>query len=102
MGRPVTTEERKVPTITLNELLDRNKVTKIDFLSIDIEGSELLALQGFDIDRFKPELICIEAWPDNRDKLLVYFAAHGYERIDKYLQRDIVNWYFRPKGAGGT
>jgi FkbM family methyltransferase len=100
MGHPVKSEERKVPTITLNDLLERNKVTKIDFLSIDIEGSELHALEGFDIDRFKPELICVEIWPDNRDKLFAYFAAHGYERIDKYRERDIVNWYFRPKEGG--
>lgn len=99
MGHTFKGEEREVPSITLNDLLDENKVTKIDFMSVDIEGHEPEAFAGFDIERFKPELLCVEASPHNRDELLAYFNAHGYERIDKYLQYDKVNWYFRPKAA---
>jgi FkbM family methyltransferase len=87
-------EEIQVPTITLTDLLEQNGVSKIDFLSIDIEGAELLALAGFDIGRFKPELICIEAKPANREKILEYFAANEYERIDRYLAYDRTNYYF--------
>lgn len=32
-----------------------------------------------------------------RHFLLDYFTRHNYERIDKYLDYDTVNWYFRPK-----
>jgi len=85
-----------VPTITLTELLEKNGLTKIDFLSIDIEGSEPAALAGFDINKFKPELVCIEA-NFNRDKIMKYFTRHGYERINKYLKYDTQNWYFKPK-----
>lgn len=98
-GRDVKVEEIKVPTITLTKLLDQNGVKKLDFLSMDIEGGELLALAGFDIDRFKPELACIEAHRDYRPKILEYFAAHGYLRLEQYIRYDEVNYYFAPKAA---
>ena len=90
-------EEIKVNTITLTKLLEDNGVSKVDFLSMDIEGAEGLALAGFDIARFKPELVCIEAKPLNRSKILEYFKAHDYERIERYLEYDQVNYYFTPK-----
>jgi len=88
-----------VPTITLNDLLEQNHVTKIDFLSMDIEGAEPAALAGFDIEKYKPDLVCIEAGPDNRPILTAYFDQHGYERIDE--KRDTTNWYFKPKSPRG-
>jgi FkbM family methyltransferase len=91
--------EISVPTITMNELLEQNGVKKIDFLSIDIEESEPPALAGFDIERYKPELVGIEVSASVRDKIAAYFAAHNYERIDEYLKYDTVNWYYRPKRA---
>lgn len=73
---------------------------KIDFLSMDIEGSELMALHGFDIDKYKPRLVCIEVQKELADKLLDYFSQHGYRRLDAYLPFDKYNWYFTPgKGA---
>ena len=97
---PAATKQRtiQVPTITLTKLLDENRVSTIDFLSMDIEGGEPAALAGFDIDRFKPKLVCIEKGAaEHREKLMSYFGKHGYERIDKYLEYDNVNWYFTPK-----
>ena len=41
--------EVMVPTITLNDLLPKHGLEKIDFLSMDIELSEPKALAGFDI-----------------------------------------------------
>ncbi len=92
---PSTYQVIYVPTITLTELLEKNGISKIDFLSMDIEGGELKALSGFDIERFKPELVCIEA-AKLRDKIVNYFTGYGYERIDKYLEYDNINWYFKP------
>jgi len=87
---------RRVPTITLNDLLDREGIDRIDFLSMDIEESEPAALAGFDIERFRPELVCIEATERVKEPIAAYFKAHGYERIDAYLERDPSNWYYRP------
>lgn len=96
-GQEVKYTEIKIPTITLTKLLDDNHVSKVDLLSMDIEGAELLALAGFDIDRFRPELVCIEAYHAGRDKVLAYFAAHGYEAIERYRERDKVNDYLTPR-----
>jgi FkbM family methyltransferase len=90
----------EVETITLNDLLDREGVTKVDFLSMDIEQGEPKALAGFDIKRFRPDLVCIEAWPAAQDALREYFATNGYVRIEKYRDLD-PNWWFKPAGAPG-
>jgi FkbM family methyltransferase len=99
-GERVHQQEIKVPTITLNDLLARNGVERIDFLSMDIEEAEPLALAGFAIEKYRPALVCIEATTAVRERLLAYFAAHGYERLEKYLAHDLANWYFAPKAAG--
>jgi len=98
-GDELTFEEIQVSTVTLTRLLEQNGVGKIDFLSMDIEGAELLALAGFDIERFRPELACIEAKPANREAILKYFADHGYQRIERYFKYDEHNYYFTPKVA---
>jgi len=98
-GDDLTFEEIQVSTITLTRLLEQNGVSRIDFLSMDIEGAELLALAGFDIERFRPELACIEAKPANREAISKYFADHGYQRIERYFEYDEHNYYFTPKVA---
>jgi FkbM family methyltransferase len=94
-------EQVRVPRIALNDLLAQEGVTKIDFLSMDIEGGEREALTGFDIERFAPELICVEASRRNRDWLSAYFARYGYERAEVYKEHDPVNWYFVHQLTGG-
>lgn len=84
-----------VQTITLADLLEKNGTSKIDFLSIDIEGGEKKALATFDIDKFKPELVCIEG--EENEEVFDYFLSHDYELIEKYLEYDDLNWYFKPK-----
>lgn len=86
-----------VPTITLNKLLEQNGISKINFLSMDIEGEEIDALAGFDIKRFKPDLVCIETAHLIEKQILDYFVHYSYEQIDKYLAYDTVNWYFSPQ-----
>jgi FkbM family methyltransferase len=91
--------ERKVRTITLNDLLDKNGTTKIDFVSMDIELAEPKALAGFDIERFKPRLVVVEAHADIRQQLLNYFADHGYRVVGRYLRADPDNLWFAPSAA---
>jgi len=89
-------KEIDVPTITLNDLLDSEKVTTIDYLSLDIELYEPKALQGFDVDRFHPQLVCVEAHPQVRQQIIDYFAKHHYVVVGKYLRADPNNLYFTP------
>jgi FkbM family methyltransferase len=94
--------ELRSPTITLNDLFEREKVTRIDFLSIDIELAEPLALKGFDVERFRPALVCIEAHPEVRQQILDYFAGHRYVVAGKYLRVDTENLYFYPAAGSGS
>ena len=87
----------QVPSITLNRLLSAQGVHKVDFVSMDIEGSEPDALEGFDIERYRPELVCIEVQSYTRGRLLAYFAAHGYVPVEPYRHVDSVNYYFQRK-----
>jgi FkbM family methyltransferase len=89
-------EVRTVPTVALNDLLDRERVQQIDFLSMDIELHEPEALKGFDIDRFRPELVCIEGLREVRQAILDYFARHQYVIIGRYIWVDRENFYFKP------
>ncbi|MCG8457730.1 MAG: FkbM family methyltransferase [Holophagales bacterium] len=93
--RNLEAREVQVPQITLDDLLARLRVDRIDFLSMDIEGSEEKALAGFDIDRFAPELVCLEMARGEPGKaLLKYFEEHGYELLTEYVPYDKVNRYF--------
>jgi FkbM family methyltransferase len=89
-------EVREVPTITMNDLLDSEGIKRIDFLSIDIELHEPAALKGFDIERFRPSLVCIEALLPVRQQILNYFAKHGYVIVGRYVWMDLENLYFAP------
>ena len=89
-------EVRSVRTITLNDLLAREGIARVDFLSMDIELAEPRALAGFDIERYRPALVCIEAHPQVRQELIDYFHRHDYVISGKYLGVDAQNLYFRP------
>lgn len=86
----------KTPTTTLNTLLERRGVRRIDFLSMDIEQAEPMALAGFDIRRFRPRLVCIEMQNETKDAIRAYMARHGWLEIEKYRQWDAVNAWFEP------
>lgn len=53
---------KKVKSKTLNEILINSKFKdiQIDFLSIDVEGSELLVLNNFDFKKYSPKVIVVE------------------------------------------
>jgi FkbM family methyltransferase len=93
---------RDVPTISLTDLLDREGIKTFDFLSMDIELHEPQALNGFDIERFKPALVCIEALLPVRQQILDYFARHGYVVVGKYMWVDRENLYFTPLERSST
>ena len=92
-------KKREVHAITLNDLLQRANLTAIDFMSMDIELAEPKALAGFDIERFRPRLVCVEAHPDIRQALLDYFAVHRYRVVGRYLRADPANLWFAPADA---
>jgi FkbM family methyltransferase len=54
-------EKRRVPIRSLTSVLSEHGApARIDFLSIDVEGMDLMVLKGLDFDIYKPRLIAIE------------------------------------------
>ena len=53
---------KKILSKRLTSILDDSKYKdqKIDFLNIDVEGADFEALQSLNLDKYSPELICIE------------------------------------------
>ena len=96
-GNGVAGKETEVPTTTLTAVLDQAGINRVDFLSMDIELAEPKALAGFDIARFRPELVCIESHFEVRQQILEYFASHNYVVVAKYLRVDPHNLYFMPR-----
>ncbi|MBN2431602.1 MAG: FkbM family methyltransferase [Acidobacteria bacterium] len=94
--------ERTLPTITLNDLLVREGVEKIDFLSMDIELSEPAALRGFDIRRYGPRLVCIEVHAETQEFIEAYFAKNDYVELVNYSRIDPLNRYYAPRVAEST
>lgn len=88
-------------TTTLDDVLDRLHITRVDFLSMDIELAEPQALAGFSIERFRPRLVAVEAHPPIRQRILDYFTHHDYSLVGKYWRVDSENFWFAPRGASG-
>lgn len=57
---PGRTETLEVPAMTLDSILQEAGLTKIDVMSIDVEGSEHQVLDGLDLARWRPQVIVIE------------------------------------------
>jgi FkbM family methyltransferase len=86
----------KIPTIRLDDLLERAGVQRIDFLSLDVELGEPAALAGFDIEKYRPALVCVEMHKEVKQQITDYFSKHGYVLLEKYKDLDRVNSYFIP------
>ena len=80
-------EIRKISTRTLNDIIENSpyKDKQINYLSIDVEGHELNVLKGFDLKKYKPELIIIEFIDIN-------IKEYYLNKIDNILSSDIYNF----------
>lgn len=73
-------ETQIVPTVTLDHLLRHFPVP--DFLKIDVEGAEGLALTGAtDVLRQRPAIVC-EVAAENADAVRKILQPHGYRFYD--------------------
>jgi FkbM family methyltransferase len=58
-------ETIKIPVTTLNKVLEKNNIQDIDFLKIDVEGTEREVLMGIDLKKYRPKVFVIEATEPN-------------------------------------
>lgn len=49
-----------VESVRISDILDQRNIQQVDFLNLDIEGSELATLKGLDFARHSPRVICVE------------------------------------------
>jgi FkbM family methyltransferase len=53
--------EVEVPARTLTSVLDQVEPSRIDLLSLDVEGYEAQVLEGLDFSKYRPRYILVEA-----------------------------------------
>jgi len=97
--------EHKVPVRKLSDVLDEHaKDIEVDFLKIDVEGTELSVLRGLDLRRHRPKVILLESKmpvtiymvdrvdevPDRADEYTNYLAPFGY----RFVYHDGLNAFF--------
>lgn len=85
-----------VETISLTALLQKYSAPdRIDYLSLDTEGSELEILETFDFRRYDVRCItCEHNFTPKREGIYRLLARHGYSR--KYENLSCFDdWYFR-------
>jgi len=80
-------QEKIISTISFESAIKNlGKIPKVDFLNIDVEGSDLDVLQSFDVKKYQPALICIELYPDeklkkNNQDIIEYLSSNNYSLI---------------------
>jgi FkbM family methyltransferase len=67
--------DREVATVALDDL----ELERLDFIKLDVEGNELLAMRGAEqiLERFKP-VVFVECSPDTVDGILAALNHHQY------------------------
>lgn len=89
----VVEKVEEVELRTFDDVLAEAGNPKLDFVSIDVEGTELQVLHGFDLARHLPALLLVEDWLYSLD-LHRHLVRHGYRLVKR---TGLNNWYI-PKG----
>jgi FkbM family methyltransferase len=75
-----TIEEVEVPLLTLDEIIG-DRISKIDLLSVDVEGAELQVLESGNLTALSPELIVLEDNTGGADRRVEdLLVAAGYRK----------------------
>ena len=78
-------DKELIKSLSLDAILEKTNLTetKIDLLDIDVEGADLRVLKGFTIEKFKPELICVEIHEKEikNSGIYKYLSNFSYELV---------------------
>jgi FkbM family methyltransferase len=92
----------EVVTATLDEILEKAKAPHwIDYMNIDVEGAEVDALRGLNLDRYEIGALTIEHnfEPEKRARIQQIMEAKGYVRVrswevdDYYVLKSLAGRY---------
>jgi FkbM family methyltransferase len=80
----------EVPAFTIQEILDKENINDLTFLSLDLEGYELAALTGLNFNKIKPTYILIETANNSvyQNKVKEYLQNIGYDYYCKISGND--------------
>jgi FkbM family methyltransferase len=100
-GRRAVAREIAVPTVSLDDLLDRHRAPeRIDYISVDTEGAERAILEAFDFSRRRVALWTVEHnFTPERAAVHALMEGQGYVRRLPELSR-FDDWYVHPDVAG--
>jgi len=93
-------QEIEVPATTLRALCEQHAPGAIDFLKVDVEGTEAEVLRGGDWQRFRPRIVVAEALAPYTlapawETFEPFLAGHGY----RYVWFDTLNRYYLAQEA---
>ena len=71
---------------TLSKILDRNAIKTVDILSLDLEGAELEALRGAELENYNIRHILIET--RNIQEINSFLDGKGYKLVEKLSYHD--------------
>lgn len=77
-----------VPSMTLNELFEKNHIDHVDYFSLDTEGGELDILESIDYKRFPVYCISVENKFENK-KINAFMKKAGYRKVTRLKIDDI-------------
>lgn len=87
-ARDAKWEQVEVPIRTIDEIIARWELPRLDILCVDTEGTELDVLRGCDLARWKPRVICTECW-DKVGPIDLYLEALGYKKTARNVHNDL-------------
>ncbi len=90
----------QAPGRTLSGLLAELGDPSIDFLSLDVEGYEVEALEGLDLRRHPPAFLLIEFWTEERLEAIGRILGPRYELLELLTDHDAL--FRRPGARGGV
>ena len=87
-----------VPQVNINEELKRQSISKVDVLSIDIEGAELEVLTSFDFIKFQPSIVAVEIHCKSTEECLMTDVAILLKKANYHLVASAVITQFFVRG----
>ena len=87
--KKVLKKEKIMKTSTFDDLIDH----EFDFLNIDLEGHDYDVLKTINLQKHRPDLICIEILENCRDKEKIY----SYLKLNNYIfiKKCKISYFFR-------
>jgi FkbM family methyltransferase len=79
-----------VPGRTLTSVLEEAGAPRPDLLSLDIEGFEVTALRGLDLERFGPRLLLVEVLEEPRRAEIEAVLGEDYALLERLSPYDLL------------